>query len=57
MHQKLFTGVTIQSRSLPMPPKDPPVKFVADHSFVFFILDKTEKVIIFNGQLASPVTG
>lgn len=57
MHQKLFTGVTIQSRSLPMPPKDPPVKFVADHPFVFFILDKTEKVIIFNGQLASPVTG
>lgn len=53
----IFTGVTINTRALPMPPKDSPVSFVAEHTFIFFIIDKTEKAIIFNGQIAHPVAG
>mmetsp|Transcript_25300 Transcript_25300/g.51682 ORF Transcript_25300/g.51682 Transcript_25300/m.51682 type:complete len:500 (-) Transcript_25300:476-1975(-) len=47
------TGGLLETTSLHPPPADP-VEFMADHPFQFFVYDRIEDLVLFEGQVGNP---
>lgn len=50
------TAVVMKTVSVSMQPKPKPIKFIADHPFIFYIIDNQTSAILFMGKIVDPTT-